>query len=96
MLNTVNTEKDLITQHGFCNASEKVYVAVVYCRVQTKDGDIIKINLVALRTKVAPVKTVSLTRLELCGAPLLSKLLAQVSQPMRVYSDRCSHGLILL
>ncbi|XP_028166130.1 uncharacterized protein LOC114356935, partial [Ostrinia furnacalis] len=86
-LDTLTSEKDAIQIHGFSDASMNAYAAVVYCRVKKPDGSI-KIKLIAARTRIAPLKTVSLPRLELCGAVLLSELLKQVSQAMRIPSSQ--------
>lgn len=56
--------------HGFSDASEKAYSAVVYFRVISKNG--IKCRLICSKTKVSPIKPVTLPRLELLGAELLS------------------------
>lgn len=82
-LGTSNFNKELIQIHGFSDASVQAYAAVVYCRIPNPDGSC-KACLVAARTRVAPLKTISLPRLELCGALLLSKLLKQVSQAMKI------------
>jgi len=57
--------------YGFCDASNKGYAAVVYIRVYTRDTT--KIYLLGAKSKVAPVKTMTTPRLELCGALLLAK-----------------------
>lgn len=71
------TVGQLIDLHGFCDASVSAYAAVVYCRLIDNMGKI-HVNIVAAKTKVAPLKTVSLPRLELCGANLLARLLTAV------------------
>lgn len=66
-------ESDQVEIHGFCDASTKAYAAAVYIKISRPNGQIIT-NLVAAKTKLAPIKTVSIPRLELCGAVLLTKL----------------------
>ena len=69
--------------HGFCDASEKAYAAAVYLRSEQTDGTII-VRLVTAKTKVAPIKQVSLPRLELCGAVMLSNLMMSVKTAMKI------------
>lgn len=68
--------------HGFCDASMTAYAAVVYARVVTP-GQQPRIHILSAKTKVAPIKVVSLPRLELCGAVLLVKLIANVIEAMQ-------------
>lgn len=63
---------------GFADASEKGYGCVVYLRVETTDGPI-SVNLIKAKSKVSPLKTVSIPRLELNAALLLSKVLNKLS-----------------
>ncbi|XP_059047815.1 uncharacterized protein LOC131843226 [Achroia grisella] len=69
--------------HGFADASQSAYAAVVYTRVLSNNKNPCQTTLIMARTKVAPVKQISLPRLELCAAALLSKLLKHV---MRILS----------
>ena len=69
-----NTTRLTTQLHGFSNASEDAYTAVVYIRATYVEGPP-TITLVTAKTKVAPLKKLSIPRLELCGASLLAKLL---------------------
>lgn len=58
---------------GFSDASQRAFAAAVYLRCVT--GTSISVNLLVAKTKIAPIATTSMPRLELCGALLLSRLM---------------------
>lgn len=62
--------------HGFCDASQSAYAAVVYLRIT--DFAHTHITLLAAKTRVAPLKQVTLPRLELCGFALLANLMRKI------------------
>ncbi|XP_075170485.1 uncharacterized protein LOC142242852 [Haematobia irritans] len=59
--------------YGCCDAFESAYGAALYIRVELQDHKV-ETHLIAAKTRVAPIKKISLPRLELRGAVLLSKL----------------------
>lgn len=64
-----------IELHGFCDASMKAYGAVVYVRVLDKDENI-HTSLLLAKTRIVPSKrTITLPRLELCGAVVLAQIM---------------------
>ena len=63
-----------IQLHGFSDTSEKAYGAIIYLRVETPSGDVI-VSLLSSKTKVAPLKTVTIPRLELQAALILARLI---------------------
>lgn len=60
--------------HAFGDASDKGYGAYVYLRVPFVDGTY-QVSLVVARSRVAPIKRVTLPRLELLGALFCARLL---------------------
>lgn len=63
--------------HFFSDASEKAYATCVYARTITNTGNV-HTALIQSKTRVAPLKTTTIPRLELCGALLSSTLLDPV------------------
>ena len=68
---------------GFSDASEKAYGACVYYVSGNRS------ILMASRSKVAPLKSTSLARLELCAAVLCAKLMNVVSKSLEISLKQC-------
>ena len=91
----VGAQRTSTQLHGFSDASEKAYAAVVYVR-STYEHQPPLVTLVSAKTKVAPLKTLSIPHLELCGADLLSKLLTNVRQALDLpVSAWCDSNIVL-
>lgn len=65
--------------HGFADSSELGYGSVVYLRTEDHDNKI-QVFFICAKSRVAPVKKISLPRLELCAAVLLSDLIKFVQE----------------
>lgn len=66
-LNLTNT----FVLHGFSDNSTKAYAVIIYI-VCTQENSLPM--LLTAKTRVAPIKKMTILRLELCGALLLSEL----------------------
>lgn len=69
-----NFQVTSIQVHGFSDALEMTYAGVVYLRMVDTMGSV-HISLKLSKTKVYPIKRLSIPRLELCGTQILAKLL---------------------
>ncbi|XP_058817192.1 uncharacterized protein LOC131680498 [Topomyia yanbarensis] len=81
-------ETENIQFHVFCDASEVGYGACIYARSTGKDGHN-KATLIISKSRVAPLKRLTLPRLELCAALLGAKLYARVSAALRMEGIPC-------
>lgn len=74
--------------HEFSDAFSYPYAAVVYLKVISKSGRA-TISLIAGKSKVAPVKPMSVPRLELSAAVLLARLINFIRQFVPIPASSC-------
>ncbi len=67
--------------HGFGDASKKAFCAMVYLAYRTEDGKT-HVRLVASKTRVAPLKELSIPRLELMSARILAQLVNTIKNAL--------------
>lgn len=69
--------------HGFCDASQLAMAAAVYLRVISKQKET-SVILVCAKTKVAPLKRLTIPRLELSAALILARLVVHVQRALEL------------
>ena len=80
-LSGLRQDEDLSIQLvGFCDASQSAYAAIMYLRVM---GLATSVLILASKTRVAPLKTVTIPRLELLSALLLARLINSIDQALK-------------
>ena len=76
-----------VAGHLFCDASENAYGTVAYVRYSYKDGGH-RCALVMSKSKVAPIKTMTLPRLELSSAVTAARLSQMILHELDVPVER--------
>jgi len=76
-----------ILLHGFCDSSEKAYGACLYLRSVNQQREVTT-KLLCSKSRVFPVKKVTLPRLELCAVFLLAQLIQKTVPALNLKIDR--------
>ncbi|XP_052747839.1 uncharacterized protein LOC113516532 [Galleria mellonella] len=75
--------------HIFTDASQNAYGACAYIRTYNKNIDSpVTIKLLCAKSKVSPIKPVTIPRLELCGALLGARLYKKIVSSLRLKFDK--------
>ncbi|VEN50686.1 unnamed protein product [Callosobruchus maculatus] len=89
-LNSLNIPRNVIPKnftivdvHCFCDASNKAYASCVYVRSVDSDGNY-QVHLLCSKTKVAPLKLLTIPKLELSACLLGAQLMQSVSQALQL------------
>ncbi|XP_036150810.1 uncharacterized protein LOC118648594 [Monomorium pharaonis] len=77
------TTSTLVELHGFADASNLAMAAVVYVKTETLDKEF-SVRLACAKSRVAPLKRVTIPRLELCAALLLARLMKQTIETLNL------------
>ncbi|GFU46967.1 integrase catalytic domain-containing protein [Trichonephila clavipes] len=72
-----------IELHAFSDASEKAYGSSIYLKSISALEEV-KVCLVTSKSRVSPLKQISIPRLELCGAVLAAKLMKKVKEALNL------------
>ncbi|GFV99126.1 integrase catalytic domain-containing protein [Trichonephila clavipes] len=72
-----------IVLQGFADASEAAYGAVVYLQCFLHNGAA-KVSILASKSRVAPIRVISIPRLELCACVLLAQLVKKIHYTLRL------------
>lgn len=72
-------ESRYVQIHGFCDASQNAYGACVYMRSEINNEEF-RSELLCSKSRVAPLKAISLPQLELAAALLLAQLITKIKE----------------
>jgi hypothetical protein len=81
-------ELNSIELHGFSDASLQGYGAVLYVKAQAANGST-SVKLSCAKNRVAPLKVITLPRLELLGALLLARLINKTIDSLNINICPC-------
>jgi len=84
---TINSQIRSLQIHGFADASARAYGCCLYLRCTDMSNNH-SVKLICAKSKVAPLKILSLPRLELCAALLLAKVANKIVPKLKLPISR--------
>ena len=84
------SKDERMTAHMFTDASEKSYAAAVYARYEFEDGSV-GTRLITAKIRLAPLKALSIPRLELMGTGIGLRLTRQVCEALGVQRNKATY-----
>ena len=85
-----HSKEERLTVDTFTDASEKAYAAVVNARYEFEDGSI-GTRLITTKSRLAPLKALSIPRLELMGAIIGLRLTKQVCKALEIEQTKVTY-----
>lgn len=83
-------DPEVIELHAFSDASVHAYSACIYLR-SIAQNKIISVHLLIAKSRVSPIKPMTIPRLELCGAFLSARLTEKVKSSLRLQISSCTY-----
>ena len=77
--------------HGFSDATQKAYACSIYIRAVYSEASVTT-SLITAKTKVAPLRSVTIVKFELCAAHLLVHVLSHICELLKPRED-CLYAL---
>ncbi|XP_035234176.1 uncharacterized protein LOC118206007 [Stegodyphus dumicola] len=78
---SIDPSRQNISLHTLCDASHSAFAAAVYIRVETSEN--VQVHLLAAKARVASVKPMTISRLELMAAMVGARLCASVVEGLQ-------------
>lgn len=82
------TDYTCVELHGFSDASNKAYGGCIYIRAVGLTYNDVSVNVLCAKSRVAPLKPVTIPTSELCSELTLAKLMKQTVKALGIHINR--------